>query len=73
MELEQHHIVPKFLGGSNQPDNLVWICGNTHANVHELLRDMLKIGGVFQRPAGVPRYSYALAVEGFTRYQESLP
>ncbi len=33
--LEIHHIVPRSLGGSNQPENLVVLCGTCHRLIHE--------------------------------------
>lgn len=45
MELNRHHVVPQYAGGSNDPSNLVWICPTTHANVHELLRAWEEAGG----------------------------
>ncbi len=34
---EKHHIVPRSLGGSNDPDNLVLLTAKEHYRVHELL------------------------------------
>lgn len=45
MELNHHHVVPKYAGGTDAPENMVWICPTTHANVHELLRAWEKAGG----------------------------
>jgi hypothetical protein len=38
MELHRHHILPLAWGGAAVPDNEVWLCPTSHANVHELLR-----------------------------------
>lgn len=43
-ELNRHHILPKYLGGTDQPENLVWLCPTTHVNTHELLTLMIKYG-----------------------------
>lgn len=37
-ELNRHHIWPKSAGGTDTPENLVWLCPTTHVNVHELER-----------------------------------
>jgi hypothetical protein len=34
--LHEHHKHPKGYGGSNDPDNLVWLCGSCHDLVHRL-------------------------------------
>lgn len=45
MELHRHHVWPKYYGGPDIPENLVWVCPTTHVNVHELLREYEKAGG----------------------------
>ena len=30
----QHHIVPRSVGGSDNEDNLAWLCNECHAKVH---------------------------------------
>jgi len=40
---ERHHIIPKSLGGSNEPSNLVYMSGKAHYIAHYLL---FKIHGV---------------------------
>ena len=40
---ERHHVVPKSLGGSNEPSNLVYMTGKAHFVAHHLL---FKIHGV---------------------------
>lgn len=32
--IHQHHIIPKNKGGSNDKDNLIYICPNHHALIH---------------------------------------
>ena len=75
LELEEHHIWPRYLGGPDTPENRIFICSTTHGNVHELLRLMLRAGRVLpyrelqlaeDRP--VSRYAAELAAEGFRRY-----
>jgi hypothetical protein len=34
---EKHHIIPKSLGGNNEPDNIVVLTGREHFLVHKLL------------------------------------
>lgn len=78
LELERHHIQPKYLGGGDTADNIAWVCPTTHTNVHELLRAMIRakyvIGySAFQAAYTQPvsRYAYDLAVDGFTRWQRT--
>ena len=35
--LHKHHIVPKYMGGSDDPDNLVELTVQEHADAHNLL------------------------------------
>ena len=35
--VERHHIIPKSLGGSNNPDNIVAVTAREHYILHELL------------------------------------
>ncbi len=75
LEFERHHILPLYLGGS-EDDEIVWVCPTTHANCHELLRLMLRAGITFtdsqlqavqDRP--VSRYAAVLARLGFERWR----
>lgn len=34
--LHEHHMHPKGYGGSDDPENLVWLCGSCHDLVHRL-------------------------------------
>lgn len=74
LEYAYHHILPKSLGGPDDPDNLVALCPTAHANVHELLRLMCRSGRLLtdhqmqtleERP--VSRYAGTVAREGFRR------
>lgn len=38
-KLHCHHIVPKALGGSDDPENLVMLCDNCHGKEHVAIRD----------------------------------
>jgi hypothetical protein len=72
VELHEHHILPLYLGGPDTVDNVTWICPNTHAATHELLRLYLKGGGP---PAGsvvddFPVLARELAAEGWRRWKE---
>ncbi len=71
IELHEHHILPRYLGGSDDEDNVVWICPNTHAATHELLRLYLK-GGT-KPPADVvddfPMLARELAAQGWERWR----
>ncbi len=35
---EWHHIEPKAYGGSDEDENLVFVCGTTHNNIHVYIR-----------------------------------
>ena len=37
---ERHHVVPHSLGGSNKPDNLVWLTAREHFVAHVLLANI---------------------------------
>ena len=37
--LNQHHLVPRSLGGSGDESNLITLCGSCHAKVHQLQAD----------------------------------
>ena len=40
--LEEHHIIPRSLNGSNEPDNLVMFTAREHYVAHRLLTKMLE-------------------------------
>ncbi len=78
LEYERHHILPLYLGGTEEGE-IVWICPTSHANCHELLRLMLRAGRALtdyelqaleDRP--VSRYAANLAREGFRRWKALL-
>jgi hypothetical protein len=79
LEYERHHVTPLYLGGLTSGE-VVWLCPTTHANCHELLRLMLRLGralthyelqAIEDRP--VSRYAATLAREGFRRWQATQP
>ncbi len=74
LEYERHHILPIYLGG-HEDGETVWVCGNAHANIHETMRLMIKVGrsltdselqGLESRP--MSRYAARLAREGYMRW-----
>ena len=73
LELHKHHLFPVYLGGDDNGE-LVWLCPTAHVNVHELLRLMLRDGGLSWAQAGdlyaqpVSRYAYALASRAYQWY-----
>lgn len=62
---EQHHVVPRHLGGENGP--LVTLCGSCHTNCHTYATQLYK-GKVtidlsaYQGKASMPRLSYLAEV-----------
>jgi hypothetical protein len=40
-----HHILPQSWGGPTVPENLVWLCPNSHTAVHDLLNLYIHHGG----------------------------
>jgi len=41
----RHHILPQSWGGPTEPDNLIYICPNSHTAVHQLLNAYVHAGG----------------------------
>lgn len=79
LELQAHHVLPLYLGGSEDGET-VWLCPTTHTSVHELLRLMLRAGRALSyhecqviqsRP--VARYAWELAARGYALWRASLP
>lgn len=74
MEFIEHHIWPTYMGGPDVESNRVFICATTHYNVHEILRLLMRDGMLTYGEVDavnvrtVPRYSYAMAVEGYRRW-----
>lgn len=75
LELHAHHVLPMYLGGPDDPINLVWLCPTAHTNVHELLRHMLRadraftnheLGVMYDVP--VSEYAARIARAGFNAY-----
>jgi hypothetical protein len=66
---EEHHIIPKSLGGSNSADNLVLLTAREHYIAHLLLYNHYKtIGGI-----GFRKMSYALVSMASTNKNFSRP
>lgn len=40
-----HHVLPQSWGGLSTPDNLVWLCPNSHTATHDLLNQYVHSGG----------------------------
>ena len=65
---EKHHIVPKSLGGSNSPDNLVLLTAREHYIAHLLLYNHYKnIGGDSFRKMSYALVSMASTNKNFNR------
>lgn len=78
LEYERHHRLPLYLGGL-KTDETVWLCPTAHANVHELLRLMLRAGRTLSdhelqaiEPRPVSRYAATLARDGYRRFLAAL-
>lgn len=54
--LEQHHLVPRRYGGSDQPENLVQLCASCHAAIEKLYDDEFyqRLGVSSHEPEGSP-------------------
>lgn len=63
--LNAHHKVPKYYGGHDTDDNLVWLCPTTHVNVHALLREYDRNKGI---PHGSIRKHYSMYVQDLAGY-----
>lgn len=64
----RHHVVPLAWGGPNTQDNLVTLCPTGHAVVHVLL-DRWKRDGAVAGPGRMNSWLYAVALDGWTRWQ----
>lgn len=58
--LHRHHVIPKYLGGTDASDNLITICPTTHNSVHGLLRQYARFKGL---PPGRIRKHYSQYVQ----------
>ncbi len=65
LRLVVHHILPKYLGGTDDPGNLAVVCDTGHYNTHALLDHLAEHGAL--PPAHGTRAERALAREGHTR------
>ncbi len=79
LEFFGHHVLPLYLGGLTSGET-AWVCPSTHANCHELLRLMLRLGRSLTdyelqaiQDRSVSRYAAALAREGYRRWQATQP
>lgn len=73
VELDLHHILPRYLGGRDAPENWAWVCPNTHRATHELLRLYMQASG--PPPGDVvndfPSYARHLAAEGYRLWRQT--
>lgn len=42
LEVQAHHLWPKYLGGPPHPMTLLGLCATTHTNVHRTIRALVK-------------------------------
>ncbi len=79
MEFFVHHIHPVGMGGPDVASNRIALCPTTHANVHEVLRLLVKEGMKTYRQVAVANsrivshYAYDLAVDGYERWLAANP
>lgn len=76
LELNQHHVIPTYLGGPDTEDNKIWICPTVHVDTHEILREFLRLGRVLTLhecsvlwPQPVSRFAHDLAVRGYVGWK----
>ena len=75
LELHAHHVWPLGFGGPDIASNLIWLCPTAHVNVHEILRDLMRLGRLtyyeynLTTTRTVQHYAYVVAVEGFDRWR----
>ena len=74
LELHKHHIWPLAEGGPDVDGNVVWVCPTTHANIHEILRGLIKTGGTtpWRTLITLPKYPVKIARLGY-RYMQEQP
>lgn len=78
LELNFHHVWPLAMGGPDVPSNLVAVCPTTHANIHEILRLLMRngpltwgeIGALYDVP--VSRYAFDVAWAGYEHVREAV-
>ena len=76
LELHAHDVYPLYLGGAEHGE-LVWLCPTAHVNVHELLRLMIRDGGLSWRHAldryeqPVSKHAYYLASKAYLLYLQT--
>lgn len=64
MAYHKHHIIPKYLGGTDSKENLLVLCPTTHYNVHALLQHYGRYKGT---PPGSVRKHYSDYVQGLAK------
>lgn len=47
---EAHHIVLRSQGGSNEPENLLWVCSACHSTIHSYPLAARERGLIASRP-----------------------
>lgn len=59
-----HHIWPKYAGGPDTPENIVYVCPSTHDWIHIIWREFER-SGLSGRQRHWPHYAYEIAVQGW--------
>ena len=65
MKPDGHHLWPMYLGGPPHPATYIGLCQTTHANVHRILRAMVKAGVWHRREEEESVYAHHIATLGF--------
>ena len=55
-QFHKHHVIPKYLGGTDTAENLLILCPTTHYNIHSLLQKYARYKGT---PPGSVRKHYS--------------
>ncbi len=79
--LNQHHLVPRSLGGSDDESNLLTLCGPCHAKAHqvqadwrhsELIRKAMHHKQAQGGCVGTVNFGYCLAADGDTLIEDKV-
>jgi hypothetical protein len=78
--LNQHHLIPRSLGGSDEESNLLTLCGPCHAKVHqvsadwrhsELIRKAINAKRSRNEFTGTANFGYCIASDNKTLIEDA--